>query len=48
MLEVSEGAYGCCKCFFEFSFCLNVCLMQRVLTCEPRGLRGLFERFGGI
>jgi hypothetical protein len=32
--------------FLCFSFCLHVCFMQRVLTCEGWGLRGLFERLG--
>jgi hypothetical protein len=27
-------------------FCLYVCLMQRMMTCEPWGLKGFFERFG--
>ena len=26
--EVSDGAFGYCKCLFVFCFYLNVCLMQ--------------------
>ena len=25
VLEVSEAAFGCCKCFFVFFFCLKAC-----------------------
>ena len=35
VLELSKSAFGCCKFFFVCCFFLNVCLMQRVLTCKP-------------